>query len=110
VLNTRTMAAASAVELLAVLTGRPEFQPTGDSQAILRDLALASQVEAVLMHDPQIWAEHLRVSVRGGAGTGSGQGLTEDDLDLAGAAARGVGGLQTVHNEIAARPPPLASM
>jgi len=110
VLNTRTMVAASAVELLAVLTGRPEFQPTGDSQAILRDLALASQVEAVLMHDPQIWVEHLRVSVRGGEVTVSGQVLTEEDRDLAEASARRVGGVQIVHNEIAVQPPPLASM
>jgi cytidylate kinase len=110
VLNTRTTTPLSAVELLLGLLARPEFQPTADSQAILNDLALASQVEAVLMHDPNVWVENLRVTARGGEVTLSGQVLAEEDRDLAEACARREPGVQAVRNEIAVQPPPLAGM
>ena len=110
VLNTRTISVLSAVELIAGLTARPEYQPTGESLTVLRDLALASQVEAALMHDPNVWVENLRVTARGGELTLSGQVLAEEDRDAAEAAARAVGGVQVVRNEIAVQPPPLTGM
>ncbi|MBX5492513.1 MAG: cytidylate kinase family protein [Chloroflexi bacterium] len=110
VLNTRTLTADAAAELLALLVARPEFQPTPESLARLHDLALASQVEAVLLHDPDVWVENLRVSARGGVITLVGQVLAEEDRDLAESAARRVSGVQVVRNEISVQPPPLAGM
>jgi cytidylate kinase len=110
VLNTRVISPLTAIELLAGLVARPEFQPTADSEALLQDLALGSQVEAILMHDPHVWVENLRVSARGGEITLSGQVLAEEDREAAEAVARRVAGVQVVRNEIAVQPPPLAGM
>jgi len=110
VLNTRTLTAESAAELLAQLAARPEFQPTPESLALLHDLALANQVEAVLLHDPDVWVENLRVSARAGVVTLAGQVLAEEDRELAESAARRVAGVQVVRNEISIQPPPLAGM
>ena len=76
-----------AVDLVTGLTARPEYQPTGESLTVLHDLALGSQVEAALMHDPNVWVENLRVTARGGELTLSGQVLAEEDRDAAEAAA-----------------------
>src|SRR5581483_8573788 len=92
------------------LTARPEYQPTGESLTVLHDLALGSQVEAALMHDPNVWVENLRVTARGGELTLSGQVLAEEDRDAAEAAARAVGGARIIRNEIAVQPPPLTGM
>jgi osmotically-inducible protein OsmY len=67
-------------------------------------------VEAILMHDPHVWVENLRVSARGGEVTLSGQVLAEEDREAAEAVARRVSGVQVVRNEIAVQPPPLAGM
>jgi cytidylate kinase len=110
VLNTRKTSLVTAVDVISGLLARPEYQPTGDSRAILHDLALASQVEAHLMHDPNVWVENLRVTARGGEITLSGQVLAEEDREGAEAAARAVDGVQIVRNEIAVQPPPLTGM
>ncbi len=110
ILNTRTLTTRSAVDLLAALGARPEFQPTPDSQRVLDELALVSQVEAILMHDPNVWVENLRVGVQGGVVTLTGQVLAEEDRESAEAAARRLPGVQVVRNDIAVQPPPLAGM
>jgi osmotically-inducible protein OsmY len=96
--------------VLATLAARPELQPTPESRARLDDLALASQVEAVLMHDPNVWVENLRVTARGGALTIVGQVLADEDREVAESVARGIAGVQVVRNEVAVQPPPLAGM
>jgi hypothetical protein len=110
VINTRNITPVSAVELLVGLTARPEFQPTPESVRVLDDLALASQIEAVLMHDPNVWVENLRVSARGGEVTLTGQVLADEDREAAEAVVRRQPGVQIVRNEIAVQPPPLAGM
>ncbi|HZR97833.1 MAG TPA: cytidylate kinase family protein [Chloroflexota bacterium] len=110
VLNTRAISALTAVDALAMLAARPEFQPTPESRARLDDLARASQVEAVLMHDPNVWVENLRVTAHGGELTLAGQVLADEDREVAEAVARRVAGVQVVRNEIAVQPPPLAGM
>jgi len=110
VINTRHITPVSAVELLVGLTARPEFQPTPESVRVLDDLALASQIEAVLMHDPNVWVENLRVSARGGEVTLTGQVLADEDREAAEVVVRRQPGVQIVRNEIAVQPPPLAGM
>ncbi|HEY7066009.1 MAG TPA: cytidylate kinase family protein [Chloroflexota bacterium] len=110
VLNTRAMSPLSAVDVLAALAARPEFQPTPESEALLNDLALGSQVEAVLMHDPNVWVENLRVTARGGEVTLAGQVLADEDREVAEVTARRVLGVRAVRDEIAVQPPPLAGM
>jgi cytidylate kinase len=110
VLNTRGISPPAAVDVLAALAARPEFQPTPESQARLGDLARASQVEAVLMHDPNVWVENLRVTARGGDDTLTGQLLAEEDREVAEEVARRVEGVQVVRNEVGVQPPPLAGM
>ncbi len=110
IINTRNITPVSAVELLVGLTARPEFQPTPESVRVLDDLALASQIEAVLMHDPNVWVENLRVSARGGEVTLTGQVLADEDREAAEAVVRRQPGVQIVRNEIAVQPPPLAGM
>ena len=110
VLNTRAISPPAAVDVLATLVARPEFQPTPESHARLDDLARASQVEAILMHDPNVWVENLRVTARGGEVTLAGQVLADEDREVAEAVARRVAGVQIVRNEIAVQPPPLAGM
>ncbi len=110
IINTRNITPVSAVELLVGLTARPEFQPTPESVRVLDDLALASQIEAVLMHDPNVWVENLRVSARGGEVILTGQVLADEDREAAEAVVRRQPGVQIVRNEIAVQPPPLAGM
>jgi cytidylate kinase len=110
VLNTRHISPLAAVDVLAALAARPEFQPTPESRARLDDLARASQVEAILMHDPNVWVENLRVSAHGGEVTLAGQVLADEDREIAETVARGVAGVRAVRNEIAVQPPPLAGM
>ena len=109
-LNTRAMSAASGAAVLADLVARPEFQPTPESQGILDDLALGSHVEAVLMHDPNVWVENLRVVAHGGEVTLSGQVLADEDREVAEDAAQRIAGVRAVRNEVAVQPPPLAGM
>jgi osmotically-inducible protein OsmY len=73
-------------------------------------LALASHVEALLMHDQSVWVENLRVSARGGEVIVSGQVLADEDRDAAEAVARGVAGVQSVRNDLIVQPPTLAGM
>ena len=110
VLNTRGISPPAAVDVLAALAARPEFQPTAESQARLDDLARASQVEAVLMHDPNVWVENLRVTAHGGEVTLAGQVLADEDREVAEEVARRVEGVHAVRNEVAVQPPPLAGM
>jgi cytidylate kinase len=110
VLNTRAISALAAVDVLAALAARPEFQPTPESHARLDDLARASRVEAILMHDPNVWVENLRVTAHGGEVTLAGQVLADEDREVAEQVARRVAGVQVVRNEIAVQPPPLAGM
>jgi cytidylate kinase len=110
VLNTRALTPAAAADALATLAAEPDFQPTAESQRILDDLALGSHVEAVLMHDPNVWVENLRVVARGGAVTLTGQVLAEEDREVAEATAQRIVGVQGVRNEVAVQPPPLAGM
>lgn len=110
ILNTRALTTAATVDLLAGLAARPEFQPTAESQRILDDLALGSQAEAVLIHDPDVWVENLRITAHGGEVTLMGQVLADEDREAAEAVARRLPGVRGVRNEIAVQPPPLAGM
>jgi cytidylate kinase len=110
VLNTRALSVPTAVDLLATLVARPEFQPTNDSQAVLRDLALASHVEALLMHDQSVWVENLRVSARGGEVILNGQVLADEDRDGAEAIVAAIPNVRAVRNELLVQPPPIAGM
>ena len=110
VLNTRTITVQAGVDLLAGLVQQPEFQPTPESRDKLADMALGSQVEAVLMHDPNVWVENLRVAASGGLVTLAGQVLAEEDRELAEAAALRIEGVRAVRNDVAVQPPPLAGM
>ncbi len=110
VVNTRAVSMLAAVDVLATLAARPEFQPTPESQGLVDDLALGSQVEAVLMHDQNVWVENLRVTARGGEVALAGQVLAEEDREMAETVARQVAGVRVVRNEVAVQPPPLAGM
>ncbi|HLH23444.1 MAG TPA: cytidylate kinase family protein [Chloroflexota bacterium] len=109
-LNTRSISPLAAVDVLLTLAARPEFQPTPESGAVLDDLALGSQVEAVLLHDPNVWVENLRVTARGGEVMLTGQVLADEDRDVAEAVARRIPGVRIVRNEVSVQPPPLAGM
>ena len=69
VVNLSHMSVDTACETVAQLADRTEFQPNPASRRAMRELALRSQVSAVLVTDPRTKDAHLEVSADEGVVT-----------------------------------------
>jgi len=69
VVNLSHMSVATACETVVQLADRPEFQTNPASRRAMRELALRSQVSAVLVTDPRTKDAHLEVSADEGVVT-----------------------------------------
>lgn len=100
VLNTGRVSIASCIEQIVGLARRPEFQPTEESVAGLRNLALQARIQTALRaHDPEA---HITITpeVDGDHVVLRGVVVNEAERQMASTVARGVPGVQSVDNEL----------
>jgi cytidylate kinase len=100
VINTERLTAESAVSLIVQMSKQPEFQPTEDSLARLRDLSLEARIKAALRVaretmrlDLSVIAEDGRITLRGPVFSSAVKDSVEKIVS-------GVVGVQSVKNEV----------
>jgi hypothetical protein len=110
VLSTDRLADDGAIEQLALLVRRGEFQATAPSVQRLGDLALASRAEVALTSQEGLWVHGLRVQAERGEVVLSGEVVTDEDRDLAEQTIQALPGVRRVRNDLRIQPPPLTGM
>lgn len=100
VLNTGRVSIESCIDQVIALARRPEFQPTPESLAHLRNLTLQARIQAALRaHDSEAEIE-VTPEVDGGRVILRGVVVNDEERDLAQEITRGVPGVTAVHNEL----------
>ena len=100
VINTQRATIDSAVSLIVQLAKQPEFQPTEDSLARLRDLSLEAKIKATLRAERETMRLDLSITTEDGRVTLRGpvfSGATKDAVERI---ASGVAGVRSVKNEV----------
>jgi cytidylate kinase len=100
VLNTGRVSIASCIEQVVELARRPEFQPTEQSVASLRNLALQARIQTALRaHDPEA---HISITpeVDGGRVILRGVVVNDAERQVALTVARAVPGVESVESEL----------
>ena len=108
--GTDRMSVESALDQIAALVQRPEFQPTAPSRQRLADLALASHAEVALTNQEGLWVHGLRVHAERGELLLNGEVVTDEDREIAEQIVRTLPGAQRIRNELRIQPPPLTGM
>lgn len=100
VLNTDRLTVDSCVEQIRLLTGRPEFQESPESHAILANLTLEAHIRAALKK--QVGTQNTNVSIesRSGKVTLRGIVLNADERTETEKIATAVAGVDSVANEL----------
>jgi cytidylate kinase len=106
VVNLSRIGIDTACEAVAQTAARPEFQATPQSLQALRDLALASRVEATLAADPRTKGVEVHVSAADGIVHITGSTAWSDALDALPGVARGVPGVTAVLADVKHIPSP----
>lgn len=102
VLNTGRVTVESCVEQVIGLSRRPEFQPTPESVAHLRNLALQARIQTALRTSQDGSNIHITVDVNGGAVVLRGIVFTDGEKKVAAEVVRGVEGVTSVANRLQA--------
>jgi len=102
VLNTGRVTVDSCVQQIVQLSRRPEFQPTQESVAHLRDLALQARIRTALRTSRDGANIHITVDVKGGAVVLRGIVFTAGEKKVAAEVVRGVEGVTSVTNHLQA--------
>jgi len=102
VVNTGRVRVDSCVEQIVQLSRRPEFQPTQESVAHLRNLALQARIRTALRTNPDSSNIHITVDAKGGAVVLRGIVFTEGEKRIAAEVVRGVEGVTSVANRLQA--------
>lgn len=100
VLNLERMSVATACDTVVRLAARPEFTPTAASLKAMRDLALSSQVAAVLAQDPRTADASLEVVADDGIVTVTGTTQSPAATEAVPLVARGVEGVKEVRSAV----------
>lgn len=98
-INLRTMNVEDAAELVVVLAGSPRFAPTDASRLALRDLVLASRVQAALAADERTAPAEVGVRVSDGVVFLRGRLRPPSLVDAVIGVAGGVDGVARVDRE-----------
>jgi cytidylate kinase len=100
VLNTDRMSVESCTQQILQLAGRPEFQETAASRAMLADLALAAAVRGTLRNHEA--TREVNVDIEGQSGHVVLRGIVIDEREReeAGRIAAGVPGVASVDNQL----------
>lgn len=100
VLNTGRVSIETCIEQVVALSRRPEFQPTDQSIAHLRNLTLQTRIRSALRANPEAADIDITPDVDGGAVTLHGMVVSSAEKRLAGEIARGVEGVTSVDNQL----------
>lgn len=100
VINTEAVTLESGVRQVLALAAAPEFQPTEESRAALRNQALAARVRATLKATAATAAVDLDVRATDGRVLLDGVVSSEEENDAALVVARGVRGVVAVASEV----------
>lgn len=100
VLNTARVSIESCVEQIVALSRRPEFQPTAESIAQLRNLTLQTRIRSTFRAHPE--AAHINVTAEADDGAVLLRGIvvSTDEKALAATLAAGVPGVRSVDNQL----------
>ncbi|HYL81819.1 MAG TPA: cytidylate kinase family protein [Candidatus Acidoferrum sp.] len=100
VLNLERLSLATACDTVVHLAAQAEFQPTAASLKAMRDLALSSQVAAVLAQDPRTANASLEVVADDGIVTVTGTAQSPTVMEAVPLVARGVEGVKEVRGAV----------
>ncbi|MEP7329746.1 MAG: cytidylate kinase family protein [Betaproteobacteria bacterium] len=99
-LNTGRLSVASCIEQVIALSKRPEFQPTAESAAQLRNLALQAQIRSALKADVATTDVSIAAEADGGNVTLRGMVVNGVERDAAAAVVAAVSGVKTIDNQL----------
>ncbi len=100
VLNTDRVSVESCVTQIQQLTGRPEFEETGESRAMLSDLALNARIRAALKDYDSARNIDITIESHGGKVVLSGIVLNAQESAEAARIAGTVSGISSVDNQL----------
>ena len=100
VLNTDRLSVETCAEQILHLAGRPEFQETEQSRAMLADLALSAAVRAALKENEPTRETNIEIESRGGKVVLRGIVLNAQERAEAGRVASTVAGAGNVDNQL----------
>lgn len=100
VLNLGRMRLSTACDTVVQLIAQPEFTPTPASVKALQDLALCSQVEAVLARDPRTMGANFEVTANDGSVTVTGTTQSAELIAAIPLVARQVDGVKELTNAV----------
>ncbi len=100
VINTEAVSLDTGVREVLALAAAPEFQPTAESRAQLRDRALAARVRATLKATAATAAAEVDVRATEGRVLLAGVVSSEEERDAAVRTARGVSGVREVSGQL----------
>lgn len=100
VINTERVSQESAVSLIVELAGQPEFQPTEDSRARLRDHSLGARIRAALRAERETMRLDLNILVEDGRVTLTGPVFSSAVKDSVERIVSRVSGVRSVKNQV----------
>jgi cytidylate kinase len=110
VINTGRFNVSESVEIVAAVVESGALEPSVLDKQRLANLALASRVEAIVLSDPGVWVNGLKVVAQEGRVRLEGEVITEEDRDGVEQIVRAIDGVRQVVNELRVQPPPLTGM
>ncbi|OYY52538.1 MAG: transporter [Polaromonas sp. 35-63-240] len=99
-LNTDRLSVESCVAQILQLTGRPEFQETGASRAMLKDLALNARIRAAFKDYESTRGVNIQIESQGGKVVLSGIVLNTHESTEAARIAATLPGVDSVDNQL----------
>jgi cytidylate kinase len=110
VLNTGRFTVEQSVTLVSSVVDSGALVPSLVDQQRLRNLALASRIEADVLCDQTVWVNALRVQAQDGRVRLEGEVITEEDRAAVEQSVRLMDGVRQIENNLRVQPPPLAGL
>jgi hypothetical protein len=110
VINTGRFSVEEALEIITSIVDSGALEPSALDRQRLANLALASRVEAIVLGDPTVWVNSLKVVAQEGRVRVEGEVITEEDRDAIEQVVRTIDGVRQVENDLRVQPPPLTGM
>jgi cytidylate kinase len=110
VINTGRFSVGETVDIVAAIVDSGALEPSTLDKQRLGNLALASRVEAIVLSDPTVWVNGLKVVAQDGRVRLEGEVITEEDRDAVEQIVRAIEGVRQTDNDLRVQPPPLTGM
>jgi cytidylate kinase len=110
VINTGRFNVADTVEIVAAIVDSGTLEPSSLDRQRLANLALASRIDAIVLGDPTVWVNGLKVVAQDGRVRLEGEVITEEDRDAVEQIVRAIEGVRQTDNDLRVQPPPLTGM